>query len=234
MAKTLIIFGTSMLVVLMCLSKFTRQRPLSYHIETASPDGRFKIGLEETVVEKEIPMLNSYQLFFSLTEQDKPAITRELIGRYGGLDGSYVNQYSIHHWLERNVLSLSRLPRNAQSEYDELLVNNGTEKIITWLYIQIAKKERLMVFGVPPQATIRIYAQPQTPRESDSSWLGASCILGDGTSIPDYSKPLGSYQGGKNFSFRRSLKGPFHYKLTIKNSEIMIESQELSAIEKSS
>lgn len=189
----------------------------NHKYESSSPTGKYRL-LFNTIPKRNSSSLISQDVYFSLYSEASTMFENRLFFESGSWDKSFHEKYPDLRWVANNVFRLGEKIEPDKSLYDEVTINNYTDKAVFLLSIKGKGYEEFLIINLLPHSTVNIYTQTQT--DSDSSWIAARAEF-------DNNKIVSS---GMNFRIKGQYRGMMHYCVSITDQEIIVQSQEFEGV----
>lgn len=182
----------------------------NYNIDKPSPNGVYRVSIESRAIK--VKSSNRYseqvRVQFFKERQIVHSFVWENSDQY---ELSFRDTAPVIEWIDNNTLRMG-LDRSDQSFYDELILSNNTNEVLSHMEISYGRFESFDVFDLTPKSQITLRASPGfKPDGTSNSYLGYGGLTRSGK------KFVGTLKQKERTS--RS-DGPFRFSITITESDL--------------
>jgi hypothetical protein len=197
-----------------------------YSLTTVSPGNTYEIQMRETKTEVSPQNPLPYQVFLELEKNGQVMVKNTILHSGDEWDVRFGTIAPVAEWMSEKILRFSREKSDVIQRYDWIEFYNSSSQPLTYVFISWTvsnpnPEERFLLLDVKSNEKIRLRVTSQADEGADLSDIGCFGRFENGK---DLTKVM------KRFKIIGRYKSPSHYFITVKDSEILIESQEYQPI----
>ena len=193
----------------------SEQKP--FELDTKSPDSAYRLHFKERIG---FPRPTRHEIQFDLFKEQTRILKDEQLYEGGVYDSRFSELYPEHLWVSPSALRFGSKDNLPKSQHDELVVENATDRTITYLRVNAGKYETFLLLELKAGSFVTLEVEAQTDKGQDLSYIGCKGRFADGT-------PIGEEAG--NFLVKGKYRNPAHYSLRISDNGVSITSKEFES-----